>query len=231
MDNLLPAENDKDDPEISSAACSFLVSISLASNFPESQGLLVSEIKASISRVLSQSFCHSKYLALQAIANLISSIIDASSIDEKAVELRQKFSGSNNSDLKPSHIVKLLKRKGLVTDLARIPHNLDLSSQYMPTIVNAALKPLESFVRMFNTAYDSSDRQYSSQSRRHEAINAVSSPQEVANSTEGIQQERGNGSTMDVAIERHRQDSIMNDPSRCQEVDHEEITRGKATLY
>ena len=48
-------------------------------------------------------------------------------------------------------MMKLLMKKGLVTDLARIVHNLDLSSPYLPTTVNAALKPLETLSRAVNT--------------------------------------------------------------------------------
>ena len=47
-------------------------------------------------------------------------------------------------------MVKLLIRKGLVTDLARVPHSLDLSSPYMAATVNAALKPLETLSRAVN---------------------------------------------------------------------------------
>ena len=44
----------------------------------------------------------------------------------------------------------MLLKKGLVTDLARIPHSLDLSSPNMPNTVNAALKPLETLSRIVN---------------------------------------------------------------------------------
>ena len=43
----------------------------------------------------------------------------------------------------------MLKR-GLVNDLARIPHSLDMSSPMMAYTVNAALKPLEALSRIVN---------------------------------------------------------------------------------
>lgn len=43
----------------------------------------------------------------------------------------------------------MLKR-GLVTDLARMPHSLDMSSPLMAFTVNAALKPLEALSRIVN---------------------------------------------------------------------------------
>ncbi len=39
-----------------------------------------------------------------------------------------------------NNVVRLLLKRGLVTDLARIPHALDLSSPAMATTVNCALK-------------------------------------------------------------------------------------------
>ena len=49
-----------------------------------------------------------------------------------------------------NNITRLLLRKGLVTDLARVPHSLDLSSPNMASTVNSALKPLETLSRIVN---------------------------------------------------------------------------------
>lgn len=49
-----------------------------------------------------------------------------------------------------NNIVKILLRKGIVVDLARIPHYLDLSSPHMAATVNSALKPLETLSRIVN---------------------------------------------------------------------------------
>lgn len=49
-----------------------------------------------------------------------------------------------------NNMVKILLKKGLVTDLARIPHSLDLASPSMASSINAALKPLETLSRIVN---------------------------------------------------------------------------------
>lgn len=49
-----------------------------------------------------------------------------------------------------NQVVRLLIRKNVTIDLARIPHSLDLSSPYMASTVNAALKPLEVISRIVN---------------------------------------------------------------------------------
>lgn len=49
-----------------------------------------------------------------------------------------------------NNMVKVLLKKGLVTDLARVTHSLDLSSPSMANTVNSALKPLETLSRIVN---------------------------------------------------------------------------------
>ena len=49
-----------------------------------------------------------------------------------------------------NNIVKILLKRGIVTDLARVPHSLDLSSPSMSATINAALKPLETLCRIVN---------------------------------------------------------------------------------
>lgn len=47
--------------------------------------------------------------------------------------------------------MKILVKKGMLVDLARIPHSLDLSSPFLAATVNAALKPLETLSRSVNS--------------------------------------------------------------------------------
>lgn len=49
-----------------------------------------------------------------------------------------------------NNIIRFLLKKNVIQDLARVPHNLDLSSPNMAATVNAALKPLETLSRTIN---------------------------------------------------------------------------------
>lgn len=49
-----------------------------------------------------------------------------------------------------SNISKLFTRKGLINELARLPHNLDLSNPNFVLAMNAALKPLETLTKLAN---------------------------------------------------------------------------------
>ena len=49
-----------------------------------------------------------------------------------------------------NNMVRIMIKKGVVTDLARVPHSLDLSSPNVATTVNAVLRPLETLSRIVN---------------------------------------------------------------------------------
>lgn len=47
-------------------------------------------------------------------------------------------------------MVKVMLKKGIINDLARVTHSLDLSSPNVAATVNAVLKPLETLSRIVN---------------------------------------------------------------------------------
>ena len=49
-----------------------------------------------------------------------------------------------------NNVIRLMLKKGVITDLARVSYSLDLSSPHMATTVNATLKPLETLSRIVN---------------------------------------------------------------------------------
>ena len=50
----------------------------------------------------------------------------------------------------PNSVMKLLLKKGLINDLARVPHSLDLASPNFVATVNCLLKPLEKLSGVVN---------------------------------------------------------------------------------
>lgn len=48
-------------------------------------------------------------------------------------------------------MLKILVKKGLLVDLARVTHSLDLSSSFLANTINAVLKPLEMLSRSVNS--------------------------------------------------------------------------------
>lgn len=145
MDHLLPQcqkDGDRDCPALSRV---FLASIASCNHCPEAQLSLVNEIKGALQRALALPESSDKHTRIQALTNIISIIIE--SCPSPGQVPNQVFKGQQNV---MNNIVKSLLKKGLVSDLARIPHSLDLSSPYMASTINSALKPLETLSRSVN---------------------------------------------------------------------------------
>lgn len=145
MDNLLPHCQKNGDKDCSAYSRVFLASIASCNHSPDAQLTLVSELKAALQRALSLPESSEKHIKIQSMTSLISVIIE--SCPSPGQIPNQVFKGQQTLI---NNIVKSLLKKGIVTDLARIPHSLDLSSPYMANTINSALKPLETLSRSVN---------------------------------------------------------------------------------
>ncbi|XP_078340185.1 E3 ubiquitin-protein ligase HUWE1-like isoform X5 [Crassostrea virginica] len=146
LDHLLPQcqiFGDRDCPALSRV---FIASIASCNHSPDAQMALVTEIKGALQRALALPESATKHTRIRSLTNLISIIIDSCPSPGGQVP-NQMFKGQQTV---MNNIVKSLLKKGLVTDLARLPHSLDLSSPYMANTINSALKPLETLSRSVN---------------------------------------------------------------------------------
>ena len=123
-----------------------IATLAACSHSPDTQGVLTNEIKAALARVLSMPESAEKHNRIQVLMTVITSIIEAcpGASTTSTRGQQQQHNSMNN-------IVKVLLRRGVVADLARIPHSLDLSSPLVATTMNAALKPLEILSRIINS--------------------------------------------------------------------------------
>ncbi|XP_064606987.1 E3 ubiquitin-protein ligase HUWE1-like isoform X3 [Liolophura sinensis] len=145
LDSLLPqcqTSGDRDCPALSRV---LIASIASCNHSPEAQTTLVSEVKAALQRALAMPESIEKHSKLQAYFGIITVMIE--SCPSPGQIPNQVFKGQQSL---MNSIVKMLLKRGLVNDLARVPHSLDLSSPYMANTVNAALKPLENLSRIVN---------------------------------------------------------------------------------
>ncbi|KAL1452364.1 hypothetical protein MTO96_006282 [Rhipicephalus appendiculatus] len=143
LDNLLPQcqkAGDKDSPALARVLVAALAS---ANHSPDTQATLVVEVKAALQRALALPETVEKHARIQALTGLVGTMIESCPPAQAASSFRQLHASMNN-------MVRVLLRRGLLTDLARIPHNLDLSSPHMAATVNSALKPLETLSRIVN---------------------------------------------------------------------------------
>uniref|UniRef100_A0A8C7E766 E3 ubiquitin-protein ligase HUWE1 n=1 Tax=Naja naja TaxID=35670 RepID=A0A8C7E766_NAJNA len=146
LDHLLPHTQNAEDKDTPALARLFLASLAAAGSGTDAQVALVNEVKAALGRALAMAESNEKHARLQAVMCIISTIMEScpsTSSFYSSATAKTQHNGMNN-------IIRLFLKKGLVNDLARVPHSLDLSSPNMANTVNAALKPLETLSRIVN---------------------------------------------------------------------------------
>ncbi|XP_063792483.1 E3 ubiquitin-protein ligase HUWE1 isoform X5 [Pseudophryne corroboree] len=146
LDHLLPHTQNAEDKDTPALARLFLASLAAAGSGTDAQVALVNEVKAALGRALAMAESTEKHARLQAVMCIISTIMEScpsTSSFYSSATTKSQHNGMNN-------IIRLFLKKGLVSDLARVPHSLDLSSPNMANTVNAALKPLETLSRIVN---------------------------------------------------------------------------------
>ncbi|KAK0081548.1 hypothetical protein PV325_011960 [Microctonus aethiopoides] len=148
LDKLLPGlSENSNDRQCSNMARILIAAIASCNHSPDAQTTLVSEVKAALTRTLTLPESSEKHAQLQLLIGLISTMIDSCPpTSHTQVRVPLKVHQYNNVN----YIVRIMLKKGIITDLAKIPHSLDLSSPNMAGTVNAALKPLETLSRIIN---------------------------------------------------------------------------------
>ncbi|XP_063952392.1 E3 ubiquitin-protein ligase HUWE1-like isoform X2 [Lytechinus pictus] len=150
LDHLLPQCQKAGDKDCPGLAQVLLASIAASNHSPDAQMLLVTEIKGALGRALAMPESSEKHSRIQALTMLICVMIEACPSSSSAHQATLGSSSYKNQLGGMNIITRLLLRKGLVTDLARVPHSLDLSSPNMASTINSALKPLETLSRIVN---------------------------------------------------------------------------------
>ena len=169
LDELLTSTSDK---ECANLVKMLVAALASCNHAPEAQTSLVTEVKNALTRSLSMPECTLKHTKVQALAGLISTMIEhcPASVATNQPPFKSGQVNMNN-------IVRCMVKKGLITDLARVTHALDLSSPSMANTINAALKPLETLSRIVNqpsnllTQAQSKPKSKPEESRASEAAN------------------------------------------------------------
>ncbi|GFT18781.1 e3 ubiquitin-protein ligase HUWE1 [Nephila pilipes] len=147
LDNLLHNNQTAGDKETPALARVLIAAIASCNHSVEAQTALVNEVRLALLRALSLPESSEKHARIQALTGLISTMIESC----PTTSSQNQLGGcALRSQASMNNIVRILLRKGIVVDLARIPHYLDLSSPHMAATVNSALKPLETLSRIVN---------------------------------------------------------------------------------
>ena len=154
MEYLLPPDPSATSiPNVSRQSKNFLQYIAMSS-VSSAQSVFVHEFKNCFAHALLLPESLVKHNWLRSLANLLSAILD------------------KQNSLSARTAARMLVRKGIITDLARAVHCLDLNSSHLVSTVNTILKPLESLTRFVNQVSAMHHKQSSSDSKATAAAGA-----------------------------------------------------------
>ena len=140
LDYLLPASYTQGSSatQVAKLAKVFLHSLASTTLPNDALTLFVSEFRAAFSRALALPESLVKHYRIRALAGLLGQI----------VEPQTQTGFSSRSTVNPSQFVRMLIRKGFITDLSKAVHSLDMSSALLTTTINSILKPLECLTKI-----------------------------------------------------------------------------------
>ena len=152
LDHLLPGTNTQQndfDKDIPALCRLFLVAMAACNHCLESQMNLVNEVKTSLNKILVLPECDEKHLRLQALANIINTMIESCPAPNTSAPPQGQH---RVPQLIINNMIKIMYKRGLINDLAKMIHSIELSSPKLADTVNAVLKPMERLSQAINYA-------------------------------------------------------------------------------
>ncbi len=144
LDELLISKNDK---EMGNLVKTLIAALASCNQFSEAQSILVGEVKSALARALAFPESSVKHSKVQALTTLISTMIESCPAQNNG-QMGSMAGYKNQYNM--NNMVKLMLKRGIISDLARVSHSLDLCSPNVAATLNASLKPLEMLTRIVN---------------------------------------------------------------------------------
>ncbi|CAF4058439.1 unnamed protein product, partial [Adineta steineri] len=147
LDCLLPGTNNQQldyDKDIPALCRLFLVAMAACDHCLESQMNLVNEVKMSLNKISILPECDDKHVRLQALANIINTMMESCPASNTSQPQQEQH---RLPQLITNNMIKIMYKRGLINDLARMIHSIELSSSKLADTVNAILKPIETLSR------------------------------------------------------------------------------------
>lgn len=138
LDHLLPASYTQGNSasQVAKLAKTFLQCLASTDLPTDALTIFANEFRSAFSRSLVLPESQFKHYRVRALAGLLGQIVEPSG-------------GTTSRSLaNPSQFVRMLIRKGFITDLSKALYSLDLSSPMLALTVNTLLKPLESLTKI-----------------------------------------------------------------------------------
>jgi E3 ubiquitin-protein ligase HUWE1 len=103
----------------------------------------------SLNKILVLPECDEKHMRLQALANIINTMIESCPAPNTSAPPQGQH---RMPQLIINNMIKIMYKRGLINDLAKMIHSIELSSPKLADTVNAVLKPMETLSRAINYA-------------------------------------------------------------------------------
>ncbi|CAF4604205.1 unnamed protein product [Didymodactylos carnosus] len=118
----------------------------------ESQMNLVNEVKLSLTKAIALPECDEKHVRLQSLSSIINTMIESCPAPNTSTNQPPNQSGHRVTQSVINNMIKIMYKRGLINDLAKMIHSIELSSPKLVETVNAVLKPMETLSRTINYA-------------------------------------------------------------------------------
>jgi E3 ubiquitin-protein ligase HUWE1 len=168
LDNLLAANQTFGDKDCPSLCRLLIVALASCNHCLDSQNALVHEVKQALSRAINLPESNDKHIKIQAFASIINTMIETCPPIQNQVQQQQNGMRNQNQPLNTNNVnnmMKIMHKKGLINDLARVPLYMDLSCAKCIETLNTILKPLETMTKTLNISVRKrSDLMYSHKS-------------------------------------------------------------------
>ncbi len=150
LDNLLAANQTFGDKDCPSLCRLLIVALASCNHCLDSQNALVHEVKQALSRAINLPESNDKHIKIQAFASIINTMIETCPpIQNQAQQQNGIRNQPPNTNL-VNNMMKIMHKKGLINDLARVPLYMDLSCAKCIETLNTILKPLETMTKTLN---------------------------------------------------------------------------------
>lgn len=184
LDNMLfspKKSSDKESPCVS-LSIMLLTSVGSVSFSTEVHQTLIVEIKNSLNRAVLLPESYEKHAKIQALSTLIMTIVESSPLF-----ISQNIFSRSHINVNSNSLIKLLLKKGILCDLAKVIQSLDLSSPFMKNTVNSILKTLEFLSKILNSPHNICTKNRSNRSETSNTTGNAANP--TTNSQEGMDED------------------------------------------
>merc|ERR1719376_676706 len=211
----------------------------LCSDVTDVHLLVVNELKGAINRAVGFPESKKKHMKLRALLELTGVIIQVTTV-KQVPRIRSRVEQQEMQGNHPhnnQYMPKLMVRRGLAADLAKVIHHIDLGSSEMAETVNAALNPLEILCRWSTLKKPTEDKKQGSGNQNNQQNPSTSTDENASSSSQNataaptLMRAGSNDMDTDPVVVAEDNQSQSNDNNDSMLVDHHAVPLEDLVVY